>query len=257
MRTKLLCFFLLLSIFPGWNLKPCFAVSENAGQWSFGDPANYISDEGVEVAVGAASLEQNSSPVAWYNASWIYRKPIIIDNSAGAGLSGYQVKISLSSLNFNYAKSKPAGADVRLTDSDGVSLLDYWIETWNNNGNSVIWTKIPSITAGSSKTIYLYYGNPGASSAANGKDTFDFFDDFSSPNVYQGYYALSEPSLGLEIDQPWEQASGIGPHTMSIIEWNHDGYRYWAYYGLAGGQGIGLARSNDLVNWTKYENNPL
>ena len=36
-----------------------------------------------------------------------------------------------------------------------------------------------------------------------------------------------------------------------------DGFRYWGWYGLNEGRGIGLARSNDLVNWTKYEQNPL
>ena len=38
---------------------------------------------------------------------------------------------------------------------------------------------------------------------------------------------------------------------------NRDGFRYWAWYGLNNGRGVGLARSNDLVHWTKYEHNPL
>jgi hypothetical protein len=44
---------------------------------------------------------------------------------------------------------------------------------------------------------------------------------------------------------------------MSVLELKRGGYRYWGWYGLNEGRGIGLARSNDLVNWTKYEQNPL
>jgi hypothetical protein len=38
---------------------------------------------------------------------------------------------------------------------------------------------------------------------------------------------------------------------------NRDGYRYWGWYGLNGGLGIGLARSNDLIHWKKDPRNPL
>jgi hypothetical protein len=44
---------------------------------------------------------------------------------------------------------------------------------------------------------------------------------------------------------------------MSVLELNRDGFRYWGWYGLNEGKGIGLARSNDLVHWTKHEKNPL
>jgi hypothetical protein len=52
-------------------------------------------------------------------------------------------------------------------------------------------------------------------------------------------------------------------HTLSVVEANRDGYKYWGYYGLSyyGGdpslRKAGLVRSNDLVNWTKYEGNPI
>src|SRR5437867_1845638 len=44
---------------------------------------------------------------------------------------------------------------------------------------------------------------------------------------------------------------------LSVLELKRDGFRYWGWYGLNEGKGIGLARSNDLVNWTKYAHNPL
>lgn len=69
------------------------------------------------------------------------------------------------------------------------------------------------------------------------------------------YLRLSAPRHVLPDPQKWE--GDQFPHTLSVLELRRDGFRYWGWYGLNEGRGIGLARSNDLVNWTKYENNPL
>jgi len=59
----------------------------------------------------------------------------------------------------------------------------------------------------------------------------------------------------------WDQDA---VHTFSVVEANKDGYKYWAYYALdhynerdSQIRKGGLARSNDLVNWEKYEHNPI
>ncbi len=69
------------------------------------------------------------------------------------------------------------------------------------------------------------------------------------------YLKLSPPQEVLNDAQPWE--GDQQNHTLSVVELNRDGFKYWGYYGLNEGRGIGLARSNDLVHWTKYEKNPL
>ncbi len=69
------------------------------------------------------------------------------------------------------------------------------------------------------------------------------------------YLKLTTPRHVLPDAQKWE--GDEFPHTMSVLEFNRGGFRYWGWYGLNEGRGIGLARSNDLVNWTKYEQNPL
>ncbi len=69
------------------------------------------------------------------------------------------------------------------------------------------------------------------------------------------YLKLTTPRHVLPDAQKWEKNEF--PHTMSVLELKRDGFRYWGWYGLNEGEGIGLARSNDLVNWTKYEQNPL
>lgn len=69
------------------------------------------------------------------------------------------------------------------------------------------------------------------------------------------YLKLTNPQVALPDAQPWEDKEF--PHTMCVLEMRRGGFRYWGWYGLNEGKGIGLARSNDLVTWTKYEKNPL
>jgi hypothetical protein len=71
----------------------------------------------------------------------------------------------------------------------------------------------------------------------------------------QAYLQLSAPRKILEVPQAWE--GDQQPHTLSVVELDRDGYRYWGWYGLNNGRGVGLARSNALVHWTKYGKNPL
>ena len=73
--------------------------------------------------------------------------------------------------------------------------------------------------------------------------------------IATSYFKLSPPVRILTDPQGWE--GDQQPHTLSVVELNRGGFKYWGYYGLNNGRGTGLARSNDLVHWTKYENNPL
>ena len=71
--------------------------------------------------------------------------------------------------------------DIRFTDSDGVTLLPYWVEDKVDSNYAKVWVKVPSIPASPSQaTIYIYYGNSSATSASNGNNTFVLFDDFDT-----------------------------------------------------------------------------
>jgi hypothetical protein len=187
-------------------------------------------------------------------AAWAYRRAILIDNTGNAnGLVNQQVKVTLDAGNFDFASALPAGQDVRFVDADGVTPLDFWIERYDASARSAIaWVKVPRIPASSRQTIYLYYGNPLASAADSGRDTFEFFDDFGPQGP--GYFKLSDAQTVLTQTQAWEHKP---PHTLSVVEYQHDGYAYWGYYGAADCSGVGLARSNDLLHWDKYPGNPL
>ncbi len=113
-------------------------------------------------------------------AGWSYRRPITINNTANSNnLTDYQVLVTLNTQSLISAgKMRSDCGDIRFTDSNGSTLLNYWIESGCNTASTKIWIKVPSIPANSTKTIYVYYGNPSATSLSNGDATFLFFDDF-------------------------------------------------------------------------------
>jgi hypothetical protein len=69
------------------------------------------------------------------------------------------------------------------------------------------------------------------------------------------YLRLTAPQRILADAQAWEGKEF--PHTLSVLQLKRGGFRYWGWYGLNEGGGIGLARSNDLRSWIKYQQNPL
>lgn len=72
--------------------------------------------------------------------------------------------------------------DVRFTDDDGTTELDYWMESKTDSDTATFWVKVDD-DLGSNQTIYVYYGKSGASSTSNGDNTFEFFDDFEDNSI--------------------------------------------------------------------------
>ena len=115
----------------------------------------------------------------WWNTSWVYRKPINITENSGSNLTYYQILVTVDTQSLiSTIKMRSDCGDIRFIDSDDSTNLSYWIESGINTLSTKIWVKVPSISASSTKTIYMYYGNPSATSISNGTATFDFFDDF-------------------------------------------------------------------------------
>ena len=219
----------------------------------------------IGAASGSINGTTNLTVTTVLAQGFAYRRAVTLTNS-GSTLTNYQVKIALTSSNMNISHAKSDGSDVRVRASDGVTNLSYWIENWNSSSQvATVWANVPSIPNGSS-TIYLVYGEASATTTASGTNTFLFFDDFSSadPSTLNGYYQESTLStVNLGAAQAWEGHDQ--PHFFTVLPNPYgatlDGvtYTYWAWYGLHSWvvSGIGLAGSNDLVNWTKYSSNPV
>jgi len=116
----------------------------------------------------------------WPLDGWDYRRKVTITEQSGEDLTDYQVLVELDSSNFDFTHAQSNGEDVRFADTEG-NLFDYWIEEWDSvNETAKVWVKVPSIPANGTTELYMYYGNPSASSESDGDATFEFFDDFES-----------------------------------------------------------------------------
>ncbi|RLJ06108.1 MAG: hypothetical protein DRP14_00560, partial [Candidatus Aenigmatarchaeota archaeon] len=121
--------------------------------------------------LGFDNISQRSS---WYFQGWSYRIPIDISNTAG-NLTNYQVKITYDfSKDYNYNYIRQYCQDIRFTyynyTSGNQTEIPYWIEECNlsENGNAIIWVKVPFLENNTSTRIYMYYGNSTVNSKSNG-----------------------------------------------------------------------------------------
>lgn len=110
---------------------------------------------------------------------WSYYKIITITGQSGAGID-YQVLLEIGDSaggDFhleNHCTNFPQ--DIRITDNDGTTLLDYWVEDITADP-IVVHVKVDN-DLGSNQSIRVYYGKSGETTASNGDNTFIFFDGF-------------------------------------------------------------------------------
>ncbi len=121
----------------------------------------------------------------WYNESWQFRRKLTIDNTTDTlgvtseELTDFPVLVTLDSDRVDYSETQDAGQDIRFTDSDGTTLLDYEIDTWNESGDSTVWVRVPTVDEDDDTDfIYVYYGNSEAD------------DDQDAENVWDSNYKL-------------------------------------------------------------------
>ena len=119
-----------------------------------------------------------------YNPNFQWKiKTVTIAVPTSSLPAGYQVKLLIP----KETEMQSDFRDLRFEYTDG-SLwygLPYWIESIVSN-TATVWIKLKDlVTAGPSVTVtvYMYYGNPYVSSASNGTNTFDLFDDFSGSSL--------------------------------------------------------------------------
>jgi hypothetical protein len=141
---------------------------------------------------------------------WKYRKKITIQGSSGAG-TNYQVLLKvgessgatgadfhLHGLSDNFPSGKNQSGDLRLTSSDGSTLLDFWVENvlgTSPNRIAYVWVEVLE-DLGTNKDIYVYFGGGESSpNVSNGNNTFLFFDDFEGTSIDTTKWDTSEVTI--------------------------------------------------------------
>lgn len=136
---------------------------------------------------------------------WTYRKSHTINPATGAGVN-YQKKIVV-----HYGSGSDSGEDVylngkcrtdfgdiRFTDNDEVTELDYWMEEKVDSDYAIFWIEVADSLESSAVTIYIYYGNATATytdtftDLQHGENTFPFFDNFGTVDQTKWNFYLGD-----------------------------------------------------------------
>jgi hypothetical protein len=158
-------------------------------------------------------------------SGWGYRKSHVINPASGAG-TNYQVRIVA-----HYGSGVDSGADVylnskcrtdfgdiRFTDDDGTTLLDYWMEEKVDSDYAVFWVEVADDLSTNPATIYIYYGKADATTTSNGSNTFLWFNDFSSVIGFERFPYDGPPSWGTEdgtAPTAWSLEAGYLKHVQA------------------------------------------
>ncbi|NLE41646.1 MAG: DUF2341 domain-containing protein, partial [Lentisphaerae bacterium] len=130
--------------------------------------------------------------------------------TGGATLTNFPVLVRLgtSISGFSYDDFQlEGGGDLMFTDDNGTPLA-HEVDTWNANGTSLVWVKVPELTQGSK--IHAYYGN-GVDPGATASDAW---------NGYAGVWHLGEDN-GTAYDATANNLNGTpsGSKAASMVSY--------------------------------------
>ncbi len=160
-------------------------------------------------ALGMILVGWCASAFAW-PSDWTCRKEITVQDAyVDSTLSSFPLYVKVDGDPDIGASALGNGYDIRFTDSDGNTLLDYERESFGVGGgmaNGSFWVNVPSISPTGGAKIYMYYGNPTASDASNAEAVWD-----------SNYMAVQHLQ---------EDPSAAAPQIIDSTAYNHDGTCY-------------------------------
>ena len=131
-------------------------------------------------------------------AGWPYWKVISLTGQSGAG-ADYQVELKIGDSaggDFHlegHCTNFPQ--DIRITDDDGTTLLDHFVEDLTADP-IVVRVKVND-DLGSNRDIRVYYGKSGESTASNIDNTFIFGDDFPGSSLNGTKWGSQDVTVGV------------------------------------------------------------
>lgn len=133
------------------------------------------------LALALVPLAAVANPPDWSTAI-----PVTITEGSGADLVDYQVRLVVDTASLIAAGDMNADAsDLRFaSDFEGTNAISYWIESGVDTASTVVWIKVPSLPASSNTGIWLFSGNPVATSEST-LDVFGFVNEHDNSATYQ------------------------------------------------------------------------
>lgn len=154
-----------------------------------------------------------------YDGCWTRRAPVTFTNF----VPNHQSKVVVA----YDSDMKPDFSDIRFYDVVDGRELPYWIETQSEGVSALVWVK-----TGNNNNVYLYYGNPVATSSNFPSMTFDFFEGFDGTTldpakwaIRLGTYFSIQNGLLVSTDGAVSYSSGMTSTTgftrPFVLEWDH------------------------------------
>ncbi|MGI9607701.1 MAG: signal peptidase I [Acidimicrobiales bacterium] len=172
---------------------------------AFADPENvWLLTEDFESGT-LGDFEDRTGNTGWYTADpWTRRIAITVPaGRTAANLTDFPLLVSLTSADLA-ANAQADGSDIRFTAADGSTPLAHEIDGWNGgSGTLEAWVTVPTLTAASGTTVYLYYGAPDAPTQADVRAAWP-----------------------VEVEAAWHldrDPAGSAPHVDDSTVGNHDG----------------------------------
>lgn len=163
-------------------------------------------------------IEPITPPLGAWFSDYNYRKFVNITGETGAGVN-YQVPLVIGSSsggNFNLeGHCVDFPNDIRFTDNDETTELDYFIE--NETADPItVWVNVTD-NLDSDQTIYCYYGKSGVSTTSNGNTTFPFFDHFNGADINSSIWNESSTGGGYSVANSY--LTVYGPKIETVKTW--------------------------------------
>lgn len=123
-------------------------------------------------------------------AGWNYRRQFLVGADADIGNNPCQIDLDV---NFGSGSSGASVVylnshcqtdfdDIRFTESDGYTQVEYWREEYTASDDATFWVNV-TLPAVGTEEFYIYYGRGGVSTTSNGTATFPMFEDWADENA--------------------------------------------------------------------------
>lgn len=162
---------------------------------------------------------------------WTYRKSHIIGAVSGSGYD-YQVSVTVDfgdgsdsgDIVYVDGNCQTDFDDIRFTDNDGETVLDYWLQDKTDSDFAIFWVKIDDSLDSADVTIYVYYDNDSATSLSDGDDTFILFDHFDDASLGAEWTSSGTPvesgsTVVFADDDGILTTSSVGLYNVSLLSY--------------------------------------
>lgn len=108
-------------------------------------------------------------------AGWSHLRRIDVTENSGADVHNYQLLVTFDSQTLiGNGEMNMDGSDIRFTsECTGGTNFNYWIESGINTPTTKVWVKVDTLLSNQTRSIYMHYGNAGASVSSSVVGTFE------------------------------------------------------------------------------------